>query len=136
MLTATRTFATAVLVSITLMSGPSNAQPYGPGPGFMMGPGMMDAGSFARMCGPASAGLAEWQAERLQHLVNPTEAQRAKLDDLRQLRRRLLISCEAPAPPITPALSSLAWTGWKSEPTRLCRRSKSSGQRWMHSTRA
>ncbi len=48
-----------------------------------MGPGMMGAGGFGRLCGPASAGLAEWQAERLQRLVDPTEAQRAKLDDLK-----------------------------------------------------
>ncbi len=71
----------ASLIAITSMTVPADAQAYGPG--YMMGPGMMGTGGFGRLCGPASAGLAEWQSERLQQLVNPTETQRAKLDDLK-----------------------------------------------------
>ena len=33
------------------------------GPGYRMGPGMMDRGHFGRMCSPRSAGLAEWRLE-------------------------------------------------------------------------
>jgi hypothetical protein len=39
---------------------------------------MMDRGHFARMCSPRSAGFAEWRIDRLERMIKPTEAQRAK----------------------------------------------------------
>ena len=63
----------------------ADAQPYGRGPGMgmMMGPGMMGRGGYGRMCGPASAGFAEWRSERLEQLLKVTDAQRAKFDELK-----------------------------------------------------
>ena len=69
--------------------GPGGARGYGWGPGMMMGPGMMGwggrggMGGMAAMCDPRAAGLAEWRMERIERLVNPTEAQRAALNELR-----------------------------------------------------
>jgi hypothetical protein len=66
------------------------AQPYGPGargpgwgPGMMMGPGMMGRGGFGRMCSPAAAGFAEWRIDQLEQVIKPTEAQRAKFNELK-----------------------------------------------------
>lgn len=59
---------------------------YGPrgwGPGMMMGPGMMGWGGMSAMCDPRGAGLAEWRMERIDRLINPTEAQRVALNALR-----------------------------------------------------
>ena len=59
---------------------------YGPrgwGPGMMMGPGMMGWGEMSAMCDPRGAGLAEWRMERIDRLINPTEAQRVALNALR-----------------------------------------------------
>lgn len=57
---------------------------YGWGPGMMMGPGMMGwGGGMGAVCDPRGAGLAEWRMERIERLINPTEAQRAALNDLR-----------------------------------------------------
>jgi hypothetical protein len=75
--------AIALSLALVLNAGPTDAQPHGHGPGFMMGPGMMGPGGFGRLCGPASAGMAEWQADRLQTIVKPDDAQRAKLDELK-----------------------------------------------------
>jgi hypothetical protein len=61
-------------------SGPRS---YGWGPGMMMGPGMMSWGGMGAMCDPRGAGLAEWRMERIERLINPTEAQRAALNELR-----------------------------------------------------
>lgn len=68
--------------------GPGAGPGYGPrgygwGPGMMMGPGMMGMGGMGAMCDPRGAGLAEWRMERIERLVNPTEAQRAALNNLR-----------------------------------------------------
>jgi hypothetical protein len=49
----------------------------------MMGPGMMGMGGMGAMCDPRGAGLAEWRMERIERLVNPNDAQRAALDNLR-----------------------------------------------------
>ncbi|HKS85298.1 MAG TPA: Spy/CpxP family protein refolding chaperone [Pseudolabrys sp.] len=92
--------ATTALLAITLFAAPGVAQVtndraeapasagpgYGPrgygwGPGMMMGPGMMGWGGA--MCDPRGAGLAEWRMERIERLINPNEAQRAALNDLR-----------------------------------------------------
>jgi len=60
---------------------------YGWGPGMMMGPGMMGwgggRGGMGAVCDPRGAGLAEWRMERIERLINPTEAQRVALNDLR-----------------------------------------------------
>lgn len=74
-LIASSAFALVALVATV------DAQPYGRGT--MMGPGMMGRGGFGRMCNPAAAGLAEWRVDRLEQVVKPTEAQRAKFDELK-----------------------------------------------------
>ena len=53
------------------------------GRGYMMGPGMMDRQQFGRMCNPRSAGFAEWRLDRLERVVKPTDAQRAKFDEFK-----------------------------------------------------
>lgn len=70
--------------------GPDAGPGPGPGPrghgwgrGMMMGPGMMGMGGMGGMCDPRGAGLAEWRMERIERLVNPNDAQRAALDNLR-----------------------------------------------------
>jgi len=65
-------------------SGPGPGPPdYGWGRGMMMGPGMMGMGGMGGMCDPRGAGLAEWCMERIERLVNPNDAQRTALDNLR-----------------------------------------------------
>ena len=73
-------------------SGPGSDPGYGPrgygwGPGMMMGPGMMGwgggRGGMGAVCDPRGAGLAEWRMERIERLINPTEAQRVALNNLR-----------------------------------------------------
>ena len=49
----------------------------------MMGPGMMDRHEFGRLCSPRAAGFAEWRLERLERVVKPTDAQRAKFDEFK-----------------------------------------------------
>ena len=71
-------FAAFALVALV---GTANAQPYGPG--WMMGPGMMGPGAFGRMCGPTAAGFAEWRIEQLEQVIKPTDAQRAKFNELK-----------------------------------------------------
>lgn len=85
--------ASAALALATLV-GTADAQPYGPGgrgqswgPGMMMGPGMMGRG-FGRMCGPAAAGFAEWRLDRLEQVVKPTDAQRAKFDEFKAASKK------------------------------------------------
>ena len=63
-------------------SGPG-PRGHGWGRGMMMGPGMMGMGGMGGMCDPRGAGLAEWRMERIERLVNPNDAQRAALDNLR-----------------------------------------------------
>lgn len=82
---ASRLLAVCALVTLSLMSV-AEAQPYGAGrdgPGYMMGPGMMDRQQFGRMCNPRSAGFAEWRIDRLGRVVKPTDAQRAKFDEFK-----------------------------------------------------
>src|SRR6185503_20322109 len=91
--------ATAALAcAATLVASPVRGQPMmgpgggpgGPGggwgPGMMMGPGMMGwggRGGMGMLCDPRGAGLAEWRMQRIEEAVQPTEAQRAALNDLR-----------------------------------------------------
>lgn len=63
--------------------GPGGGPGSGMGPGMTMGPGMMGMGSFGFSCNPRAAGLAEWRMDRIEAAVKPTDAQKAKLADLR-----------------------------------------------------
>jgi LTXXQ motif family protein len=73
----------ACVVGALLLTVPAVAQPcsgpHGWGPGMMMGPGMMGAA----MCNPRAAGFAEWRIDRIERAVQPTEAQRGALNDLK-----------------------------------------------------
>ncbi|MCC6887945.1 MAG: Spy/CpxP family protein refolding chaperone [Hyphomicrobiales bacterium] len=95
---ATVVAALAVAGMATAMIPTASAQPGwgggmggmgGMGPG-LMGPGMMGPGGMwgGGMCQPRAAGLAEWRADRVERLVQPNEAQRAKLDELRKASAR------------------------------------------------
>jgi len=78
------------------------------GPGMMMGPGMMGwgRGGFAGMCNPQGAGLAEWRMERIERLIKPNDAQRAKLNDLRAASTKAAESIAAACPREFPAGAS------------------------------
>lgn len=77
---------TSIFVVLTAPMA-AQAQHYGwgsrMGPGFMMGPGMMDRSRYSRMCSPAVAGFAEWRINQIEQLVKPNDAQRSKLDELK-----------------------------------------------------
>jgi hypothetical protein len=76
------------------------------GPGAMMGPGMMGWGgrrSMGMLCNPRAAGLAEWRMERIERLVQPTEAQRAALNDLRTASTKAAEQIAAACPRDLPA---------------------------------
>jgi LTXXQ motif family protein len=81
----------AAMLAAALWASPAAAQP-GPGggwggwgPGMMMGPGMMGPGGMGRfMCDPRAAGLAEWRMQAIERAVQPTDAQRTALDELRK----------------------------------------------------
>jgi hypothetical protein len=82
---ASRLFAVFAFATLSLATV-AEAQPYGPGrggPGYMMGPGMMDQQLFGRMCSPRMAGFAEWRLDRMEQVIKPTEAQRAKFDEFK-----------------------------------------------------
>lgn len=79
---------------------------YGWGPGMMMGPGMMGMGGMGAMCDPRGAGLAEWRMERIERLVNPTEAQRAALNNLRTASTKAAEIVAAACPREFPASAS------------------------------
>lgn len=82
---------------------------YGWGPGMMMGPGMMGwggRGGMGAMCDPRGAGLAEWRMERIERLINPTEAQRAALNDLRTASTKAAEIVSAACPREFPASAS------------------------------
>lgn len=104
-------FALTALITLT----PAAAQQRGPGAGpgmmqngfgagMMMGPGMMTGrGMAGRMCGPGAAGFAEWRIDRLERLVKPTEAQRAKLDDLKAASAKAAETMRTACPADIPA---------------------------------
>lgn len=114
-----RAFATVIAITIaaTALTVPlALAQPAGPGagpgpgygwgPGVMMGPGMMGWRGMAGMCDPRAAGLAEWRAQRIARLVNPTEAQKKTLDDLRAASAKAAETIAAACPREFPASAS------------------------------
>ncbi len=75
------TLITSFALALISLVASADAQPYGPG--MMMGPGIMGRGAFSHMCGPAAAGFAEWRIDRLEQIIKPTDAQKAKLDELK-----------------------------------------------------
>lgn len=86
--------------------GPGGPRGYGWGPGMMMGPGMMGWSGMGAMCDPRAAGLAEWRMERIERLINPTEAQRAALNDLRAASSKAAETIAAACPREFPASAS------------------------------
>jgi hypothetical protein len=94
-------FALATLSLTTL----AEAQPYGPGRGgtdHMMGPAMMDRQLFGRMCGPRTAGFAEWRLDRLERVIKPTDAQRAKFDEFKAASNKAAEAMRAACPTDAP----------------------------------
>jgi hypothetical protein len=85
--TAFVTSAAFAVATLTLVASagaqPSDQRGPGWGPGMMMGPGMMDRGMMGRMCGPSAAGFAEWRINRLEEMIKPTDAQKAKFDEFK-----------------------------------------------------
>ena len=82
-------FASVSIATATL-GATATAQPFGPGSAGsgrgMMGAGMMMGPGFigrASACGPAAAGFLGWRIDRIEQVIKPTEAQRAKFDDLK-----------------------------------------------------
>jgi hypothetical protein len=72
----------------------------------MMGPGMMGwsgRGGMGMLCSPRAAGLAEWRMERIERLVQPTEAQRTALNDLRAASTKAAEQIAAACPREFPA---------------------------------
>jgi hypothetical protein len=97
------------ILSIGLALGAASAQPrgaFGPGDGAMMGPGMMMMGRGGDMCGPRAAGLAEWRLDRIERAVKPTDAQKAKLTDLREASKRAAEAMSKACPASWPATAS------------------------------
>ena len=87
--------------------GPGGPGPgYGWGPGMMMGPGMMGwggRGGMGMLCDPRAAGLAEWRMERIERLVQPTEAQKTALNNLRTASTKAAEQIAAACPRELPA---------------------------------
>ncbi len=76
----------SALVLLTFAASPVAAQPAGPawGPRMMMGPGMMDWRIMGRaICDPHAAGLAEWRVDTIERAIQPTDAQRLALTELK-----------------------------------------------------
>ena len=91
--------------------GPGSGPGYGPrghgwGHGMMMGPGMMGMGGMGAMCDPRGAGLAEWRMDRIERLINPNDAQRAALDNLRNASAKAAETIAAACPRELPASAS------------------------------
>ena len=86
--------------------GPGGGPGRGWGPGMMMGPGMMGwggRGGMGMLCDPRAAGLAEWRMERIDRLVQPTEAQKTALNDLRTASTKAAEQIAAACPRDLPA---------------------------------
>jgi len=65
----------------------------------MMGPGMMGPRDYGRMCDPRAVGFAEWRIDRFERAIQPTEAQKPKLDELKAAATRPQKRCAPLARP-------------------------------------
>jgi hypothetical protein len=100
----------AVALVAIIAASPIAAQPAGPawGPGVMMGPGMMNWRIMGRaICDPHAAGLAEWRVETIERAIQPTEAQRLALTELRAASAKaaeiVSMACPRELPQSSPA---------------------------------
>lgn len=100
-----RLLAAALLVVIPT-SGQAQEGRQGWGPGMMMGPGMMGAKGFATLCSPQAAGLAEWQLERIERSVKPSDDQKGKLADLRTASAKAAETIQGACPRELPRTSA------------------------------
>jgi hypothetical protein len=80
------------------------------GLGYMMGPGMMHGagmwgGRFDGPCDPRAAGMAEWRIDHIERVVQPTEAQRAALAELRAASAKAAEAIKAACPREVPRTS-------------------------------
>ena len=105
-----RTIASAAIAFATLVGsaqaqpGPGSRQGPGAGPGWgWMGPGMMDSRSFGRMCSPVSAGFGEWQMNRVEQLIKPNDAQRAKFEEYKAAATKAAADMRSACPTSFPA---------------------------------
>ena len=55
-----------------------------------------------RMCSPRSAGFAEWRLDRLERVVKPTDAQRAKFDEFKAASNKAAETMRAACSPDIP----------------------------------
>jgi hypothetical protein len=91
----------ALALATLMAASPVAAQtvPRGWGPGMMMGPGMMGWRIMGRdICDPKAAGLAEWRFDRMEHAVQPTEAQRTALAELKAASTKAVETVSAACP--------------------------------------
>ena len=63
---------------------------------------MMDRQLFGRMCGPRTAGFAEWRLDRLERVIKPTDAQRAKFDEFKAASNKAAEAMRAACPTDVP----------------------------------
>lgn len=101
-----RAVACMLAVGAIACSVPVSAQP-GPrgrdggwGPGMMMGPGMMGGGN---LCSPRAAGMAEWQASRIESAIKLTDAQRDALKKLTEASAKAAEAMKAACPADAPS---------------------------------
>ena len=101
------TISLAAGLSLTPALAQQGRGPFGPGDGSMMGPGMMmGMGRGADLCGPRAAGLAEWRLDRIERAVKPTDAQKAKLTELREASKKAAEAMSKACPASWPATAT------------------------------
>lgn len=111
----------SVSIATATLAATATAQHFGPGgagsgrdmmgPG-MMGPGFMGRGGFAGTCSPGAAGFLAWRIDRIEQVIKPTDAQRAKFDDLKaasdKAAEALRLACPTEVP--TTAVGRMEFT--------------------------
>ena len=91
--------------AVSAQPGPGNRW-FGGGPGMMMGPWSMGGSHLRNMCSPRGMGFAEWRVQRMERMLKPTDAQKAKLEDLKKATEKAaeVMSAACPTePPSSPA---------------------------------
>jgi len=88
--------------------GPAGTPDVRPGPRGPAGPGLiMGPRESARTCGPQPSRFIDWQIDRIDRVVRPTEAQRAAFNDLKaatiKAEEVVRATCPAEAPLTPPA---------------------------------